>query len=79
MLLWLLSAVVLLLIPLEAADEDDARAGTQHPLGVQPPATLCRSHASSGQAAARRLTTWCMWSMAPGAWACQTSTGPNSG
>lgn len=32
MLLWFLSGVVLLLIPLEAADEDDVKAGTEHEL-----------------------------------------------
>lgn len=32
MLLWFLSGVVLLLIPLEAADEDDVKAGSEHDL-----------------------------------------------
>lgn len=39
MLLWAVLAVVFLLIPSEAADEDDVRAGTQHALVRARPAS----------------------------------------
>lgn len=48
MLLWFFSGVLLLLIPLEAADEDDVKAGTEHDLIYMefslPPPSVAHMH-----------------------------------